>query len=194
MALAHGTLIATPQGGVQIERLAKGDVALFGSAAGSGLPHATWGPRPVEFSAGTPPGSPSQAIYLQFGATQRLICTFDQVLLQDDGRLSLASELTPEGGLVDGQGQRVSIQEVSVGLFSGGVHHIASSMKFDPSIDGHLLIAGGIVAGDYTLQLEFSRLDPSKKAARQAPRLSGIAGAVRRLFGRWRSIRADHQA
>ena len=160
MAFANETLIVTPQGNVQIDKLARGDVVLFGSAAGGGLPHTTWAPRPVEFSEGTPPGSAFQGIYLQFGATQRLICTFDQVLLQDDGRLSLASELTPGGGLVDGQGQRVSIREVSAGSFSGGVHHIASSMKFDPSIDGHLLIAGGIVAGDYTLQLEFSRLDP----------------------------------
>src|SRR5438270_7180133 len=156
MTFANETLIATPQGDVQIERLAKGDPVLFGSAAGSGLPHTTWAPLPVEASEGTGSGSAFQAIYIQFGAAKRLICTFDQVLLRDDGKLARASELTPGGWLVDRQRQRMSIQGVRAGLFSGGVHHIASSRRLDPFIEGHLLIANGIVAGDLTLQLEFS--------------------------------------
>ena len=117
MTFANETLIATPQGDVQIERLAKGDPVLFGSAAGSGLPHTTWAPLPVEASEGTGSGSAFQAIYIQFGAAKRLICTFDQVLLRDDGKLARASELTPGGWLVDRQGQRMSIQEVRAGIW-----------------------------------------------------------------------------
>lgn len=52
----------------------------------------------------------------------------------------------------------VEINEVSVGEYTGGVHHIATDVSFDGKLDGHLLLSEGLVSGDFNLQIHQNEL------------------------------------
>ena len=58
--------------------------------------------------------------------------------------------------LVRADGVAVHIVSLQVGKFEKGVHHIATSNKPATSVDDHLILANGIVAGDYSLQLSLA--------------------------------------
>ena len=54
---------------------------------------------------------------------------------------------------------------VAVGNYVGGIHHISTGQYFTGSADGHLLLADGVVVGDFVLQMNFDGLQSGEKVA-----------------------------
>lgn len=80
-----------------------------------------------------------------------------QPFLMTDGTLKQARKLVPgKDMLVRADGSPTPINSLEVGLFNKGVHHIATSNAPAKSLDGHLLLANGIVAGDYAVQISLA--------------------------------------
>ena len=148
MSFAYGTPIAGPTGFKPVETYAVGDEAL-GARMESGVP--AWTPQDVAFSNGAPPG-PAEftMVYLAWGDEGALIVTVDQSFLLNDGTLKCASYLAPGERLVGADGGTLTLERVEIGRFQGGVHTIAlAPTQWSGTPDGHLLNAGGVVAGDY---------------------------------------------
>ena len=82
-----------------------------------------------------------------------LICTLDELFLLANGNFKQASQLTLRDTLVAPNGQNVPINAIKLAEYSGGIHHIATTLKFDGNPNGHLLHSNGVVTGDYTLQI-----------------------------------------
>lgn len=165
--MANDTLIAVPGGFAPIYTIMTGESVLAASVAqengGLGL---NWAESKVGFSQGTGAGGDQPVmVYLTYGAdnNQGLICNMDQPFLLADGKYTTAGRLRPGQQLVDHDGQPQEIALISVGSYHGGVHHIATTTPWTNSPDGHLLLAGGVVAGDWAMQMNFPNLPDSVK-------------------------------
>lgn len=167
--MANDTLIAVPDGFAPIYTILVGDSVLAASVAqGTGDLGLNWTPSRVSFSQGTGSGGDQPVmVYLTYGAekNQGLICNMDQPFLLADGKYTTAGRLRPGQQLVDRDGQPQEIALVSVGSYHGGVHHIATATPWTGTADGHLLLAGGVVAGDWSMQLHFADMPDSVKEA-----------------------------
>jgi hypothetical protein len=160
--MARDTPIALPDGIVRaIGDIQIDDVVLSGSVSGGAV---TWGESKVHFSQGTEGGEEPAMVYVVYGEALRLILTSDQVLMLADGSLTTAGRLIPGQSLRGADGESLEVKLVSLGGYSGGVHHIATQLSWDGSPDGHLIAANGVVAGDYTLQMHFPSVSESLKA------------------------------
>lgn len=151
---AYDTPILTPGGLQAIQKLAPGDdVSVASINTVGGKLSLEWGAKQVRLSSGVPPvpGAATPMVLVHYGSGLHLLCTGDQVFLQGDGRLKRANQLTVLDKLVDPNGNPVDIVAVKLVEFSGGVHHIATG-RYSGEVNGHLLLAGGVVAGDYALQ------------------------------------------
>jgi hypothetical protein len=158
---ARATPITVPTGAVAIGDLVEGDEILAGSVNGGGV---TWSPQRLGFSQGSTGGYEPAMVYLHYGDEDRaLIASVDQPLMLADGKLTTAGVLVPGQSLVDQDGNAVPLKTVSLGAYTGGVHHIATQTRWHGSVDGHLMLAGGVVAGDFTLQLHFRQVDGALK-------------------------------
>jgi hypothetical protein len=165
MCLAYGTPIATPTGTSRIEELRRGDKILASAPPGSSA--LEWAPVAVDFSDGTAGEATSHSmVYLGFGPEQgpggELVCTSDQVVLVNGGGLVRASQLHAGDHLVDQAGNPVEIRTISIGEFHGGIHHISTAAPKSATAE-HLILAGGIVVGDYFLQTVFDGLPAEHK-------------------------------
>ena len=82
-----------------------------------------------------------------------LLVNGDQPFLMKDRTLKLAKYLRPGvDQLLTADGSTTPIRSMEVGMFAKGIHHIATSRAPAKSMDGHLLLANGIVVGDYAIQ------------------------------------------
>ena len=155
---AYGTPIATPDGLRAVETFAKGDQILVASKAANGA--LTWGVDQVEFSSGTGPNSSQGGmVHLRFGGDKLLVSTADQVFMLEGGKLVQAGRVIPgTDRLMLADGSSADIDEARIGTYGNGVHHIATTLRWDDTIDGHLLNANGVVGGDYLLQLHIGSL------------------------------------
>ncbi|SDA19773.1 hypothetical protein SAMN05216315_11239 [Nitrosospira sp. Nsp18] len=164
---ANDTVIAIPGGGKAIYLFTVGEAVMAGSADSSdGKLGINWAEAVVNFSAGTgSKGHQPMMVYISLtGKTpHELICSTDQVFLLADGKYTRAEKLRPGQQLVDKDGDPVSLDLISIGSYDGGVHHISTDQAWHKKPDGHLLLAGGVVAGDYTLQLYFDQLPAEMK-------------------------------
>ena len=135
-----------------IQDFVNGDEVL---AAGIDL---NWIKKKVKFSQGTKGNSKQPfTIYIEFGDEQYLIVTSDHLFLMPDGSLKRADKLTTEDNLVSPNGDSIHINGVEIGDFYGGFHHIATdTTKPDKNLDGHLIIANGVVSADYAVQLYYA--------------------------------------
>ena len=134
-----------------IQDIKKGDYVY---AAGLDL---KWHQKKVIFSQGTIGKSRQpNTIYIDYGDNQHFIVTPDTLFLMENKKLKRADKLTPEDYLIDQNGEKVKINGVDLGDFYGGFHHIATAIA-EPSsnLEGHLIIANGIVCGDYNLQIYY---------------------------------------
>ncbi|MES2134275.1 MAG: Ig-like domain-containing protein [Bacteroidota bacterium] len=165
--LANDTLIAIPNGVKPIYTISKGDDVLAASAASNkGGMNMQWSTAKVNFSSGTSSeGIQPAMVYLTLEGEQTsdLICSMDQPFLLADGKFTTAGRLVPGMQLVDKDGNPVNIALVSIGAYHGGVHHISTDAPWLKSADGHLLLAGGVVLGDFTLQMYFNQLPDDMK-------------------------------
>lgn len=83
-----------------------------------------------------------------------ILVTGIQPFLLKDRTLKQAKKLIPGSDeLVLADGSTTPILSLEVGMFSRGVHHISTSNEAAESLDNHLMIANGIVVGDYSTQL-----------------------------------------
>ena len=83
-----------------------------------------------------------------------LLVTNIQPFLMKDGTLKQASKIVPgKDVLIMTDGSSTPVVSMEVGMFSKGVHHIATSKEAATSLANHLMIANGIVVGDYSAQL-----------------------------------------
>lgn len=162
---ANDTPVATPDGQKQIASIVVGEQVLAGSVTDTGV---SWSPTRVSFSEGTERGNEPAMVFLVYGDDNRLlVASPDQVFMLADGSLTTAAVLVPGQELRDADGNPVPVKTASLGPYVGGVHHIATETgkKWSGSIDGHLILAGGVVAGDYVLQLHFPEVPQAAKTA-----------------------------
>jgi hypothetical protein len=83
-----------------------------------------------------------------------LIVTSDQPFLMKDGTLKQAGKLVPgTDKLLKKDGSSVPIVSMEVGMFEKGVHHISTHPGPAKSLKDNLMLANGIVVGDYSLQI-----------------------------------------
>lgn len=169
--MAYDTPIAVPSGYKPIQQIAVGESVLAATVTRtqSGTTIA-WNANAVTFSTGVGGASVNPAmIYLAFGTDQSagdLICSTDQVFMLATGKLITAARLGVGDELMDRDGNPVPVKTIALGSYKGGVHHISTGELDFTNIkpDNHLLLAAGVVAGDYTLQLNFDALPADWKA------------------------------
>ncbi|WP_127529434.1 Hint domain-containing protein [Paenibacillus kobensis] len=153
---AHGTQIGTPDGTNAIEKFSVGDKVITASVqlGAQGL-QLEWKKAKLNFSNGTGPQSHQPAmIFIRFGGHGSIVVTPDHLFLLPSGKMKRADRLVPgKDMLVSYNGTEVEINEISVGEYTGGVHHIATDVSFSGSLDGHLLLSEGLVSGDFNLQI-----------------------------------------
>ena len=167
MCLANDTFIATHEGDKPIYTIYVGEKVLVASVGlTSGKTQINWSTATVNFSSENCPSGHQPLmvyIFLRGKNTYELICNMDQPFLLANGKYTTAEKLQPGKQLVDKDGNPVRIEMISIGSYSGGIHHISTDIPWERNPDGHLLLAGGVVAGDYTLQLHFDQLPDSMK-------------------------------
>lgn len=117
-----------------------------------------WSTRTVQFSSGTGPGGMNTLLKIDFqaedGPEASLYANRAQLFLMPDGKLKRAGRLVPgDDHLVLFDGTPVRVLGVTVGRYKKGVHHIATSREPARSMAGHLIVAEGVVSGDYALQV-----------------------------------------
>ena len=158
-ALGSDTPIATPEGFKIIGDLAVGDQVSAGSLRNGAMAYAA---ADVVFSTGTGVEREPSMVYLALEELGSLIATRDQVFMLADGTLTTAAHLVPGHNLMGEGGGPVLIERVSDGSFNGAVHHIvATNTAFDGTSDGHLVLAQGVIVGDYLMEIH----PPSATAA-----------------------------
>lgn len=127
----------------------------------------------IDFSDGTGAGAQPYMMYVAYldanGKHQEFVCSTDQPLVLDNGKLILAQSLTPSHQLQDKDGKSVKVEMCALGEFYGGMHHIGVSKHFDGTPNGHLLLIGGVAAGDYELQTNYASIDSKYKVAENLP-------------------------
>jgi hypothetical protein len=161
---AYGTPIATPAGEKVIEQFMIGDDVSAASIAPKGKSLGlSWGAKVVYFSSGTGPLRKGAThyptmVFVHYGEDKSLIVTEDQLFLLSNGQLKQANALSVLDMLVNADGSPVRINAVKLGEYGGGLHHIATDIKFEGDINGHLLNSNGVVTGDYTLQIHAEQL------------------------------------
>lgn len=167
--LAYDTLIAVPGGRPKkVQEFSRGDKVLAGSLAldqWSDAPMLTWDAATVSFSDGAANDVDHQTVYLAFGdelKTGDLICSMDQPVVLSNGKLTTAEKLQPGDNLLDMDGKPIKVRTVAYGTFRKGVHHIGTSVRHS-DVNGHLIVAGGVVVGDYYLQLHYPSIAASQK-------------------------------
>ncbi len=140
-----------------IREFIKGDPVYV--ADGVDLKH--WSTRTVQFSAGTGEGGMNTLLKIEFaapGGDDTVYCNREQLFLMPDGKLKRANRLVPVAdSLVLQDGTAARVVSITPGRYKKGVHHIATSMGPATEVAGHLIVADGVVAGDYALQI--SHLD-----------------------------------
>jgi hypothetical protein len=116
-----------------------------------------WEQLPVAFSSGTGPESSSSMIRVRFGdeaKPESVIATREQLFLLPGKKLKRTSRLVPgEDSLLRPDGSLAPVLDLTAGVFKTGVHQLATSTMTTTNMDGHLLIANGVVGGDYALQI-----------------------------------------
>ncbi|MGF7037633.1 hypothetical protein M2273_000867 [Mucilaginibacter lappiensis] len=157
---AKDTLVAVPGGYAEIYTIPVGAKVLT-----RGVDETDWSESLVKFSMGTGDGPQAFMVYIGFGnnVAKDLICTQEQPFLLSNGKFTTAGKLTPGMELVDKDGKPVEIRSASLGTYTGAVHHIATANLWKDSPDGHLILTGGVVAGDFDMQIKFGSLPNSLK-------------------------------
>jgi hypothetical protein len=143
--------VATPEGETAAGYVKPGDEVSGGSVGPGG--ELRWGPVTVGLSHAV--SSRDEPLVRLVYGDDGLVATPDQLFMLADRSLVRAESLAPEHELVDPQGRPVPLTEVGRARGCGDVQLIATETRWNGSPDGHLLALGGVVAGDYTLQLHW---------------------------------------
>lgn len=166
---ANDTMIAVPNGLKPIYTIPTGAEVLAAAVneEGGGI-SLDWSAARVAVSEGTGSGGHQPfMVYVAFGdensEVKDLICSPDQPFLLSSGKYTTAGRLVPGQELVDRNGRAVPVKLASIGSYNGGVHHIGTDEPWVGNPSGHLLLAEGVVAGDFKLQSRFDQLPDALK-------------------------------
>jgi hypothetical protein len=153
MGFAYDTPIMSPSGEIAIQNLQKGDRVMAASLSEGGAP--SWAETAVAYSDGVDRGRHATMIYIDFGFDDpgRLICDQEQLFLDSEGLLVPANRLDRGRSLRRPDGSERVIGSVSLGEYTGGVHGFATGLEYRGSPDTHLIAAGGVIAGDFLLEM-----------------------------------------
>ncbi len=158
MSFANDTPIAMPAGTKAIVDFEIGDSALGGSMSiDPARVQMVWAPAVVTFSQGTPGGGSGHIMaFIECGSesTMNIVCTMDSLFITTGGEVVRAKTLIPGVSMLLGaDGSPVPLNSVTIAMYAGGIHHIGLGEQ-SMSTNGHLLNAGGVVVGDFYLQIE----------------------------------------
>ncbi|MBC9909375.1 hypothetical protein [Chitinophaga varians] len=147
--------ISIPQGQATVQELQPGSPLHAATLKGD---KPVWEPVLVDLYQPSGGGQPRQA-HLLFNNNNQMVTSVDQLLLLRTGQLIRADKLVPgTHQLVDKDGNEVGIAQVSIGTFGEAVYSLASNAPYAGTMDGHLLLANGVITGDYILQLNAEEL------------------------------------
>lgn len=179
---ANNTLIDMSEGKKEIKDIQFGEKIIVGSIDKSASSNLSWNEDTITFSAGTDGGIQPAMMYIVFGNKEEIIVSCDHVFLLSTGKFITAERLQPGDELVDKNGKPLPILTASIGQYEGGLHHIAANVEFDGSVDGHMIIAAGVVSGDYTLQVNFDKLsDDMIESGWEERTIIGTAGHLNKF-------------
>jgi hypothetical protein len=121
----------------------------------------SWSQRRVLFSAGAgDAGAANMMLKVSYGEgadKDYLLVNRGQIFLLPDRTLKPASALVPGvDSVVKADGTPLPVIALEAGIFKKGMHHVATSVGAATSPNGHLLLAKGIVCGDWALQVALS--------------------------------------
>lgn len=155
----YGTQIAVPGGQKSIEKFKIGDSVLaFSAKLESGSIKVTSSEAKVFFSGGAESSS-STFFVIIMDVGKEIICSSSQPFLLINGKFTTARSLRPGvDKLVDKDGKPVEIKMIKSMQFRNGVHAIAVNDNQTENSDGHLLLAQGVIIGDYFFQTHFNPL------------------------------------
>ncbi|QJB31961.1 hypothetical protein HF329_11730 [Chitinophaga oryzae] len=101
----------------------------------------------------------STSVFVLYGSNQKLVTSMDQLFLLSTGLLIRASKLVPgTHELMDKDGNPVAIMQVSMGTFGEPLYRLAANPPYAGNPDGHLLLANGVIAGDFILNMNAEEL------------------------------------
>ncbi|MGY3618825.1 hypothetical protein [Bradyrhizobium sp. USDA 10063] len=122
----------------------------------------TWKETEVKFSAGTKGNNQPLpfTVFIELEDGIQLIVTPDHPFMLPDGKLRRASKLTLSDKLVSAGLKPVAMKRLEFGIYTGGIHNIATSTSLiKESKYGHLINTGGIISGDYYAQIMLAEDD-----------------------------------
>jgi hypothetical protein len=144
MSFAGDTQIDIAKGVEKLARdLRQGDDVLAAD------PDLRWQTTIVQVSDRTSPGLMT-CYFVRMENLAALVITADQPFLMPDGSVRDAQQLAPGDSVVGRDGEPIRIEYIAVGEYETTICAIATSM--DPA-GPHLLIANGIVAGDFEMEV-----------------------------------------
>ena len=159
---ASVTLIATPKGEKQIQDFEPGDSVLaFSAKPESDKIQLTASDSKVVFSSGA--NDFGMAIFIGVTDGRQIICSVDQPLLLINGKYIRSRDLRPGQMLVDKDGNPAQVVMVSVGEYRGKIYAIGVGTQSFTGPDNHLILAEGLIVGDFIFQLYFDILPNNLK-------------------------------
>jgi hypothetical protein len=132
---------------------------LVGGASGTAL---AWSSAEIGFAAALE-NPPAGAVFISANGRE-LFCAPDQPVLLADGTITIAERLSLDDALVDDEGRRAPIAVLGLGEPPVALHSIGLSRPFDGSLEGRLFSLGGLIVGDFELQLALGELAPEHLA------------------------------
>ncbi|UVM52971.1 hypothetical protein LOY38_13535 [Pseudomonas sp. B21-015] len=115
-------------------------------------------------------------MFIEFAGNKQLIASVDHLFFLASGKLKRADRLVPhKDQLMSAEGTPLDILSSLSGTWDKGLHHIATDMHFNGSLNGHLINSAGVVSGDYCLQINQHEL--IKMGLMDAPETSPAFGS-----------------
>jgi hypothetical protein len=116
----------------------------------------TWSRRPVVWSAGVGAAA-NTMLHVEYAAgdgSEHVVVAPEQLFLTAQRRLQAAATLVPGvDALVAADGSSRPVLALEAGQLARTIHGLSTSREPATSPDGHLILAGGVVCGDWALQI-----------------------------------------
>ncbi|MCV9930775.1 hypothetical protein OIU80_00640 [Flavobacterium sp. LS1R47] len=161
-ALENNPLITIPTGLKSAYYFTKGDaVSAISVKLNNGKIKLSSSIAKVSFSVDTESQSQSKKmvhLLVPSNDIPYFICDTNLPFLLPNGKYTRADKLIPGQKIVDKNGKPLLIEDLSIKNYNGGLHHISTNVRWNNTPNGHLLLANGIVVGDFTLQVYFDQI------------------------------------
>jgi hypothetical protein len=135
-----------------VDEFAAGDMVYVADDTSLG----SWSRQPVVWSAGSAAGGGIMlnVVFEADGRAEYLVVNRSQLFLTSERKLKPAAALVPGAdSLVGADGEPRRLLSLEAGQFDQPLHHLATSAGAARSPARHLLLAKGVVCGDWALQI-----------------------------------------